>query len=100
MLTLALTAVAAVLVLPAMLGITHSASVIQAQATDDVTVASTLLPIDSQISSAAVVYSPSPASGTNNSTQDTGTQARKCPPAAQPGRRDVPVRPVGGGVTR
>lgn len=75
MLTLALTAVATVLVLPAMTVITSASSVIQAQAVDDSTVASTLLPLTNEISSAAVVYTPSPASGTNYSTQGTGTSA-------------------------
>jgi hypothetical protein len=74
-LTLALTAVAGVLVLPAVRVITDSSTVIEAQATNNVVLASTLLPLTNDISSAAVVYAPSPASGTNYSTQDTGTAA-------------------------
>jgi hypothetical protein len=74
-LTLALTAVAAVLVLPAMRVITDASTVIQAQAVDDTIVASTLTPLTNEISSAAVVYSPSPSSGTDYATQDSGTSA-------------------------
>jgi hypothetical protein len=75
MLTLGLTAVATMLVLPAMTVITQASSVIQAQAVDLSTLASTVLPLTNEISSAAVVYTPSPASGTNYSTQGTGTSA-------------------------
>ena len=74
-LTLALTLVTFVLVWPSMKAVTDGSAVIQAQAVDEITVGGVLVPLTSEISSAAVVYSPSPPSGTNYATQGTGTQA-------------------------
>lgn len=73
--TMALTLVTFVLVWPAMDVITKGSSAIQAQATDEVTVGATLVPLTDEISSAAVVYSSNPASGTNYTTQDSGASA-------------------------
>ncbi len=74
-LTLVLTLVAALLVFPALKTVSDGSLVLQQQATDNVIMAATFLPLTKEISSAVVVYSPSPSSGTNYSTQDTGTQA-------------------------
>ena len=80
--------------------ITDASSVIQAQAVDDSTVASTLLPLTNEIASAAVVYTPSPASGVNYSHPGHGHLGRRRHSLAEPGGNDIPVRTVGGGGAR
>jgi hypothetical protein len=75
LLTLTLTLVSLPLILPVINAVEHGANVGEAQSIDNTTIAATLIPLSNEISSAAVVYSPAPASGTNYSTQDTGTSA-------------------------
>jgi hypothetical protein len=73
--TMALTLVSLPLVLPVVNAVEHGAKVGSAQSFDNTMIAATLIPLSNEISSAAVVYSSSPSSGTNYATQDTGTSA-------------------------
>jgi hypothetical protein len=75
MFTLALTLVTFTLVWPSMKAVTSGESVIQAQANAEITVGGVLVPLTSEISSAAVVYSPNPSTGTNYATQGTTSPA-------------------------
>jgi hypothetical protein len=73
--TMALTLVSLPLIFPVVDAVEHGAKVGSAQSFDNTMIAATLIPLSNEISSAAVVYSPSPSSGTNYATQDTGTSA-------------------------
>jgi hypothetical protein len=73
--TMALTLVALPLVFPVVDAVEHGAKVGSAQSFDNTMIAATLIPLSNEISSAAVVYSSSPSSGTNYATLNTGTSA-------------------------
>ncbi len=60
---------------PVVDAVEHGAKVGSAQSFDNTMIAATLIPLSNEISSAAVVYSSSPSSGTNYATVDTGTSA-------------------------
>jgi hypothetical protein len=73
--TMALTLVSLPLVFPVVDAVEHGAKIGSAQSFDNTMIAATLIPLSNEISSAAVVYSSSPSSGTNYATVDTGTSA-------------------------
>jgi hypothetical protein len=73
--TMALTLVTLPLIFPVVDAVEHGASVGSAQSFDNTIIAATLIPLSNEISSAAVVYSSAPSSGTNYAIQGTGTSA-------------------------
>jgi hypothetical protein len=73
--TMALTLASLPLVFPVVDAVEHGAQVGSAQSFDNTMIAATLIPLSNEISSAAVVYSSAPASGTNYATVDTGAAA-------------------------
>jgi hypothetical protein len=73
--TCALTLVSLPLVFPVIDAVENGAAVGSAQAYDNTMVAGTLIPLSNEISSAAVLYTPSPSSGTNYTAQGVTTSA-------------------------
>ena len=73
--TCALTLVSLPLIFPVIDAVENGAQVGSAQAYDNTMVTATLIPLSNEISSAAVLYTPSPSSGTNYTTQGVTTSA-------------------------